>query len=229
MLLMLTWAAGSMDAISYLGLGHVFTAMMTGNTVLLALALGQGDAAAVLRSVLALGGFMAGVAVGARVVDVGDQRGEWPPSVIRALALEGGVLVVFIAIWNLAEAPLTARWVGVLIPLSGLAMGVQAATVQRLGVPGVATTYITGTITTLVSELAARRHRAPAAATREYRIALLAGVFLVYGLGAVAGAVLHAQSARLVTLLPVMAVTLVVVNAASRYRRRPTDRGGDPA
>ncbi len=38
MLLMLTWAAGSVDAISYLGLGHVFTAMMTGNTVLLGLA-----------------------------------------------------------------------------------------------------------------------------------------------------------------------------------------------
>jgi uncharacterized membrane protein YoaK (UPF0700 family) len=41
-LLALTWAAGSVDAISYLGLGHVFTAMMTGNTVLLGLALAQG-------------------------------------------------------------------------------------------------------------------------------------------------------------------------------------------
>jgi uncharacterized membrane protein YoaK (UPF0700 family) len=34
MLLILTWAAGCVDAISYLGLGHVFPAMMTGNTVL---------------------------------------------------------------------------------------------------------------------------------------------------------------------------------------------------
>lgn len=221
MLLMLTWAAGSMDAISYLGLRHVFTAMMTGNTVLLALALGQGDRAAVLRSVLALGGFMAGAAIGARVVDVGDLRAEWPPAVIRALVLESGVLVVFIAIWDLADAPRTAAWVPVLIPLSGLAMGIQAATVQRLGVPGVATTYITGTITTLVSELAAGRRPAATAATREYRVALLAGVFLVYGLGAVAGAVLHAQSARLATLLPLIAVTLVVVNASIRYRRHP--------
>src|SRR5712691_993515 len=65
MLLALTWAAGSVDAISYLGLGHVFTAMMTGNTVLLGLALAQGEVWAVLRSIIALVGFAAGAAVSA--------------------------------------------------------------------------------------------------------------------------------------------------------------------
>src|SRR6266851_9068882 len=69
MLLVLTWAAGSVDAISYLGLGHVFTAMMTGNTVLLGLAIGQGEILAVLRSVLALAGFVAGAGIGAMVVE----------------------------------------------------------------------------------------------------------------------------------------------------------------
>jgi uncharacterized membrane protein YoaK (UPF0700 family) len=54
MLLLLTLAAASVDAISYLGLGHVFTAMMTGNTVLLGLALAQGEVLAALRSILAL-------------------------------------------------------------------------------------------------------------------------------------------------------------------------------
>jgi uncharacterized membrane protein YoaK (UPF0700 family) len=54
-----------MDAISYLGLGHVFTAMMTGNTVLLGLSLGQGHVLAALRSILALVGFAAGVAIDA--------------------------------------------------------------------------------------------------------------------------------------------------------------------
>jgi len=42
MILILAWAAGSLDAIGYLGLGHVFTANMTGNAVLFGLALGQG-------------------------------------------------------------------------------------------------------------------------------------------------------------------------------------------
>jgi hypothetical protein len=39
----LAWVGGSLDAISYLALGHVFTVNMTGNTVLLAMALGAGD------------------------------------------------------------------------------------------------------------------------------------------------------------------------------------------
>ena len=39
LLLGLTWAAGFVDAVSYLGLGNVFTANMTGNTMLLGIAL----------------------------------------------------------------------------------------------------------------------------------------------------------------------------------------------
>ena len=39
----LAWVGGSLDAVSYLALGHVFTANMTGNTVLLAMALGVGS------------------------------------------------------------------------------------------------------------------------------------------------------------------------------------------
>ena len=64
LLLLLTCAAGAVDAISYLGLGHVFTAMMTGNTVLLGLAVGQGHLGAAVRSVVALIGFSLGVIVG---------------------------------------------------------------------------------------------------------------------------------------------------------------------
>ena len=67
MLLILTWAAGAVDAVSYLGLGHVFTAMMTGNTVLLGLALAQGELLAAGRSILALLGFALGVTVGATI------------------------------------------------------------------------------------------------------------------------------------------------------------------
>jgi hypothetical protein len=50
MLLALTCVAGLVDALSYLELGHVFTAMMTGNTVLLAMAIGQGEVPAALGS-----------------------------------------------------------------------------------------------------------------------------------------------------------------------------------
>jgi uncharacterized membrane protein YoaK (UPF0700 family) len=59
-LLALTWAAGNIDAIGYLGLGRVFTANMTGNTVLLGLHLGQEQGGAALRALVALLSFGSG-------------------------------------------------------------------------------------------------------------------------------------------------------------------------
>src|SRR5436189_5617045 len=79
MLLALTWAAGSVDAISYLGLGQVFTAMMTGNTVLLGLALAQRETLAAMRFILALIGVGIGSFVGAIVVARVSERPEGPP------------------------------------------------------------------------------------------------------------------------------------------------------
>ncbi len=237
MLLMLTWAAGSVDAISYLGLGHVFTAMMTGNTVLLGLALGQGEVLAALRSILALGGFVAGAAVGAMLVERDEKQGEWPPAVTGALALEGVVLGIFTATWHLTGTAPSAGVVHVLIVLSGLAMGIQAAAVRHLGVPGIATTYITGTLTSLVVDFVGWLHSptvpssqrtsagktavdASPAANWEHRVGLLAAVFLVYGLGALAGGILQARSSPLVTLSPLVAVAFVVVNASVRHWHR---------
>jgi uncharacterized membrane protein YoaK (UPF0700 family) len=235
MLLALTWAAGSIDAISYLGLGHVFTAMMTGNTVLLGLALGQGEVLAALRSILALIGFGLGVGVGALVVERDEEPEEWPPAITGALALEGVLLGIFAALWHLSETARSPGIVHVLIVLSGLAMGIQAAAVHRLGIPGIATTYITGTLTSLMVDLvswirsASGRPRASTSAGTtvvdkslavqwEQRVGLLAGVFFVYGLGALTGGVLQARSSPLGTLAPLIAVAFVVVNASFRYR-----------
>src|SRR5436309_13049081 len=52
MLLALTWAAGSVAAMSYLGLGQVLTTMMTVNMVLLGLAVAQRELLAALSSFL---------------------------------------------------------------------------------------------------------------------------------------------------------------------------------
>src|SRR5215210_549077 len=69
MVVLLSVAAGCVDAVSYLGLGRVFTANMTGNTVLLGLSLGQADWQAALRSGVALAGFIMGVAVGTVIAE----------------------------------------------------------------------------------------------------------------------------------------------------------------
>jgi uncharacterized membrane protein YoaK (UPF0700 family) len=211
MLLVLTAAAGLVDAISYLEMGHVFTAMMTGNTVLLALAIGQGEVMAALRSTLALVAFSVGAAGGAMVLRRGRTRGEWPRIVTVTLAIEAAVLGVFAMLWQVKGAE--ARAGGpllVLIALSGLAMGIQAAAVRHLGVPGVASTYITGTLTSLMAELVT------GSATRHLR--LLASVFLVYGAGALIGTVLQARASSLLAWLPFVCVAAVVVNGLVRHR-----------
>src|SRR5262245_64934360 len=96
MLLLLSLAAASLDAISYLGLGRVFTAMMTGNTVLLGLALAQGEVLAALRSILALIGFAIGVFVGAIIVERESELAEWPASVTGGLDFDIVSLFIFV-------------------------------------------------------------------------------------------------------------------------------------
>src|SRR5215472_15796501 len=78
LVLLLAFTAGCVDAVSYLGLGHIFTANMTGNTVLLGLALGQAQWFAALRSAVALAGYLAGAAGGALLIDRAPRRGLWP-------------------------------------------------------------------------------------------------------------------------------------------------------
>jgi uncharacterized membrane protein YoaK (UPF0700 family) len=233
MLLVLTWAAGSVDAISYFGLGHVFTAMMTGNTVLLGLALAQGEVLAALRSILALVGFSVGVFVGALIVERESQSPDWPAVVTNAIVLEAAILGIF------AGTSFLTGGAGVtyfLIFSLATAMGIQSAAVRRLGVPGIATTYITGTLTSLMVDLlgwlrsiAAQlpAQRAEAGAGRgaspmpwEQRVGLLASVVGLYCFGAFVGGVLEIQASPLAPLLPLAAVMLVVVNAFIRQRQR---------
>jgi uncharacterized membrane protein YoaK (UPF0700 family) len=230
MLLVLTCAAGLIDAISYLELGHVFTAMMTGNTVLLALAIGQGEFMAALRSTLALAAFSVGAAGGALMLLRERVRGVWPPIVTATLALEGVVLAVFGAMWHVKETAARADVViVVLIALSGLAMGIQASAVRHLGVPGVASTYITGTLTSLMAELVgwlSPRGASPSGRAADgwpvgspsRHLRLLAAVFLVYGAGALTGALLVSRSSSLLAWLPLGCVAAVVVNGLVRHR-----------
>lgn len=83
----LTFATGMVDAISYLGLGRVFTANMTGNVVLLGFALARTPGFTVLGPVVALAAFLAGSAVG----------GALGPRFRVALALELALLALLFA------------------------------------------------------------------------------------------------------------------------------------
>lgn len=228
LLLILTWAAGNVDAIAYLALGRVFTANMTGNTVLLGLHLGQEQGAAALRAIVALVGFGAGLAIGALIVERTRSEQPWPRAVTAALALEAVMLAAFGA--GLYFTAMTREVQASLIAVSALAMGIQSAAVRRLNVPGIATTYVTGTLTGAVTGLIAgtrathpaigpgvgRVEGVPAGGHwwRGVRLQLLA--LVVYGLGAVVGGLLHERWPALVAALPFVAVALVVAGRATR-------------
>jgi uncharacterized membrane protein YoaK (UPF0700 family) len=234
MLVLLALAAGCVDATSFLGLGQVLTAAMTGNTVLLGLALGRADMLGALRSTVALLAFFAGVVLGASIAPRSPPGPICSPAVAPALALEL-VLLVALATWHLVEG--AERWLDVrflLIAAAGLAMGIQSAVAYRIGVPGIATTYVTGTLTSLATRLVARlRWRASPDEELEGSPAswLPAKVWLAYGCGAVfAGAMEHWwPTAGIVgnvrwpfaaLLLPIVVVATVTLTVAFGHRRR---------
>lgn len=141
--------AAATDASSYMGLGQVFPANMTGNTVLLGIGIADGDWPAAERSVCALGGFvLAAILVGC------VPTARRTTIVLRtALLIELAILGTLAVWWLLiGEHPLGGPRYG-LIVLAGLAMGTQSATVAWLQLPELSTTYITGTWTSVAGWL----------------------------------------------------------------------------
>jgi uncharacterized membrane protein YoaK (UPF0700 family) len=195
MLAALTFSAGYFDAVSYLGLGHVFTANMTGNTVLLGIAVAGLHTARVVGSLIALAGFFTGVALGTLVLYSRYTRMPEPSHAWRTLACETAIILLLMLLWTTYgrhEASAVAQ--GVFIALSAIAMGMQTEAARCMSVGGVSTTYVTGTIGDLGAALVARilRHaghihgRPERAGLPSWRF--LAAVWPVYLGGGAAGA-----------------------------------------
>jgi uncharacterized membrane protein YoaK (UPF0700 family) len=242
MLTLLALAAGCVDAASFLGLGQVMTAAMTGNTILLGLALGQADAEGTLRSTVALAGFFAGALLGAAIVERSPRGVIWMPRIMAALALELAVLVILALAWHVLEGrpawPIDYRHP--LIAAAGIAMGIQSAAATRVGVPGVTTTYVTGTLTGMAARLIGwlrSSGAAPDDRSRDGAPWIHAGVWIAYGTGAVCAGAAHLWWPTIflrsglvgvageirwgpaALLLPIAIVAVVMLIAAIAYRR----------
>src|SRR5271156_4360497 len=141
----LTVVTGLVDAFSYLVLGHVFVANMTGNVVFLAFALVGAHGFSIGASLVALVAFAAGALVSGRVVShLGGRRGRMlAASTAVQVALVAGSLV---AAWTSAN-PGAGLPRYLLIVLLALATGLQNGTVRKLAVPDLTTTVPTLTVT----------------------------------------------------------------------------------
>src|SRR6266480_7830794 len=76
----LTFSSGAVDAISFLALGKVFTAFMTGNLVFLGFGLAGADEPDVLRVAVSLAAFAAGVFMAVRIIRAARGSKIWPRS-----------------------------------------------------------------------------------------------------------------------------------------------------
>lgn len=124
----------------------LFVSNMTGNTVLLGIAIGRGNVLAALRAAVSLVAYVSGVALGANIVNPPPTSEEiWPQAVTKALFIEFVVLLIFAAGGIFADVTLNQFILYALIALAAIAMGIQSTAVHALGVSGIATTYITGT------------------------------------------------------------------------------------
>ncbi|MDP9861229.1 MULTISPECIES: YoaK family protein [Streptosporangium] len=214
-LVLLTLAAGAMDAVAFLALGGVFTANMTGNLILVALVGGEDWQLRAVRSGTACVIFCVGLLAGFAAPGRGRPGEAWPPAVTGLLRACLALHAVFLAGWMLCDAVPGAAWTLPLIAVASCAMGLQAAAARRVDVAGITATFVTGTLTSLMRSLAGRStvdaaHRA------------------VVVLALVAGALCAALLLRLAPLcagaLPLLFTLLALATVAAGRSAR---RGGD--
>jgi uncharacterized membrane protein YoaK (UPF0700 family) len=215
LLAVLACAAGSIDVLSWLALGKVFSAFMTGNGVFFAAGLFSHQSQLSLHAALALCAFGAGAWATALVMPREDPRVLWPARVTSGLIACALVQVVFWVLW-LAVGGRPGSTLMVLLGISAFAMGVQTATAVTLGVHAVFTTAVTATWTVLVGDAA----HWSATRTERRRLTLVLGGTV---LGALVGALLLAHLRQWMPLLPALLTAGVAVCA-----HRSVERYVDP-
>ncbi|MER5648372.1 YoaK family protein [Streptosporangium sp. NPDC002524] len=148
-LVLLTLAAGAMDAIAFLGLGGVFTANMTGNLILFALAGREDWVLHALRSGLACAGFCAGLLIGFTMPGRHGGNALWSPAAVRLLWAGLALQIAFLAGWAISGGAPGPVVILALIGAGSCAMGMQAAAARRVDLAGITATFVTGTLTAL--------------------------------------------------------------------------------
>jgi uncharacterized membrane protein YoaK (UPF0700 family) len=224
----LTFGSGAADVASFTRLGGVFTSVMTGNIVLWGLAAARGSLTLAGHTAVSIAGYIAGVAGGAWITHgvkaapavkgtssaSADDQGALPSSVLWVLLAQLTLLAGFTVGWEISGAS-PAGWAqyGLLTTLAA-AMGMQSSAVNNMGLTEVSTTYLTGTLTGLVSSLASPGQDTPHGLRRF-------GVLIGLVAGASLCGLLVATAAAGVPALPLAALVTTIVAATGPGWRSP--------
>jgi uncharacterized membrane protein YoaK (UPF0700 family) len=212
-LTVLTVVSGLVDAVSYLGLGHVFTANMTGNVVLLGFAAAGAPGFSVTASLASLGSFLVGAACAGRICLHIASRRRW---LVVAMVTEGVLAGGAAAVASTADGVISSGWVRyTVIVLLAFAMGMRNSTIRRLAVRDVTTTVLTMTLTGLAADSSLAGGNNPKVARRTSAVAAML-------IGAVGGAALflHQRATWPLVLVAVLVLATTVVFARSSASRR---------
>jgi uncharacterized membrane protein YoaK (UPF0700 family) len=234
---LLTFTSGCVDVVTLTVIGGAFTSVVTGNLIFVGRAIGTSSLNPALHAVMAIAGYMAGVAAGARLKELFGRRvpraarppaaqppAAWPRAATLVLVVESVILGAVNIAWVSYGAAPPAAATDLILVAAALSLGMQGAAARAIkGNPS--TTYMTGALTALVEALATGRYRSADASAAIGLIALVAG--------AACSAVLVEHASR-VALLPPLAALLLVVAIKLRHHRaerrpaqRPAARPGD--
>jgi uncharacterized membrane protein YoaK (UPF0700 family) len=211
-LLVLTFTTGVIDAASYLGLGHVFTANMTGNVVLLGFGIAGGSGLPVVSPIVSLLAFLVGATVGGRMAAVFPAGAA---HLSRSMLIEIGVLFLAALLALMLDITPNGFSGDLVIALLAFGMGVRNATVRRVKVADLTTTVLTMTLTGLAADSPLAGGEGEGSGRRT--IAVLAML-----LGAIAGALLLKVDLALVlglACLLAIATWVIFVPAAAIAER----------
>ncbi|MEV1050593.1 YoaK family protein [Streptomyces sp. NPDC049887] len=217
----LTLTTGMVEAVSFLVLGPVFTAVQTGTMLLLSFALAGVAGLSTAPCLASLAGFTVGAVLSARFESRSQVRGRrW---FREALLAEGLVLAVAAAVawWVERHGESPAGRHHMVTGLVGLAMGIRNVSTLRVGVPGMPTTVTTRAFTALIggSPLAVDARIASGAGHQVRRAASVAAMFA----GGLAGAwLLH--DGRFSAAVVLLATAVIVVAIALSFTLVPRER-----
>ena len=211
----LTVVSGLVDAASYLGLGRVFAANMTGNVVVLGFAAAGAPGFSVQATLTSLGLFLVGAVTAGRLLRHAGSRRR---SLIAAVTTEGCFTAAAGAV--AFAAPTVASGWGryTVIALLGFAMGVRNATIRGLSVADVTTTVLTMTLTGLAADSSLAGGTNPRVGRRGSAVAAML-------VGAMVGAVLELHQS---VGLPLLVAAGVALGSAVALAVAPSTRTLDP-
>jgi uncharacterized membrane protein YoaK (UPF0700 family) len=210
-LLTLTFTTGLIDATSYLGLGHVFTANMTGNVVLLGFGIAGSGGLPIVSPLVSMAAFLVGAGAGGLLASrIADRHLIHIGSALGIEVLLIGAAVVFAATANIRPNAVSGD---LIVALLALAMGVRNATVRRIAVPDLTTTVLTMTLTGLAAD---SRHIGGSGKGTTRRVSAVAAMLT----GAIAGALLLKTSIA----LPLAVAASLALSTGIAYLRTPRSK-----